>query len=52
MRAVSDSIKGSWDEIIYSNLLEHWYGLVPYAKKILSLARVSYLVNGVKSLQH
>ena len=35
-----------------SDLLEHWSGLVEMAKKIFSLARVSYLVNGVKSLQH
>ena len=31
MRAVSDSIKGSWDEIVYINLLKHWYGLVEHA---------------------
>ena len=36
----------------FSDLLEHWYGFVEYAKKILSLARVSYLVNDVKSLRH
>ena len=35
-----------------SDLLEHCYGLVEYAKKILSLARVSYLANCVKSLRH
>ena len=35
-----------------SDLLEHWRGLVEYVKKILSLARVSYLVNGVKALGH
>ena len=27
MWAVSDSIKGSRDEIIISDLLEHWYAL-------------------------
>ena len=32
-----------------SSFLEHWYGLVENAKKILSLTRVLYLVNGVKS---
>ena len=35
-----------------SDHLEHWYGLVEYAKNILSLTRVLYLVNGVKSLRH
>ena len=35
-----------------SDFWKHWYGLVEYAKKILSLVRVSYLVNGVKSLRH
>ena len=34
------------------DLLEHWYGLVEYAKKIVSIFKVSYLVNDVKSLQH
>ena len=34
-----------------TGLLEHCYGLVEYAKKTLSLARVSYLVNGVKYLR-
>ena len=31
-----------------SDLSEHWCGLVEYAEKILSLARVSYLVTGRK----
>ena len=35
-----------------SDLLEHWYGLAEYAKKILSLAKVSYLANGVKYFRH
>ena len=34
-----------------SGLLGHCYGLVEYAKKTLSLVRVSYLVNGVKYLR-
>ena len=45
-------LRGAGMKLSISDLLEHWYGLVEYAKKILSLTRLSYLVNGVKSLRH
>ena len=45
-------LKEAGMKLSISDLLEHWYGLVEYAKKILSLVRVSYLVtgNGLKTL--
>ena len=49
MRVVSDSIKRSWDKIIYSQYLEHLYKLVEYAKRTLSLTGVSYLVTWRKA---
>ena len=37
-------LKKAGMKLSISNLLKHWYGLVKYANKILSLTRVSYLV--------
>ena len=45
-------LKEAGIKLSISGLLKHWRRLVEYEKKILSLARVSYLVNGIKSLQH
>ena len=42
------SLKEAGMKLSISDLSEHWCGLVEYAKKILSLARVSYLVTGRK----
>ena len=52
MCAVSDSIKRSWDESIYFRSFGTlWYGLVENEKKILSLARVSYIVTWRKTFK-
>ena len=38
-------------KVSISDLLEHWYGLVESEKKILSLARVSYIVTWRKTFK-